>query len=157
MDGGYSTLLRALLSSFGSRLKTVVLFGSRARGEASTNSDHDIFVVLEDLSGDPIARTKQVRRALITCLASLPGAVNLHAKTPSEFEADLTPLYLDVCVDGICLFGEDYFEPLRQRCLAALASSGMKRKRVGGSLFWMLPKDGARNWELTWDGYRERP
>jgi hypothetical protein len=32
----------------------------------------------------------------------------------------------------------------------------MKRTRVGGSLFWMLPGGGPRNWELTWEGYRER-
>jgi hypothetical protein len=133
-----------------------VLFGSRARGEASTDSDHDIFVVAEDLPSDPLGRAKQVRGILIICLADLPGAMNLRAKTPLEFEADLTPLVLDICVDGICLYGEGYFEPLRSKGLAALRSSGMKRTRMHGSLFWMLPGGGPRNWEMTWDGYRER-
>jgi hypothetical protein len=72
---------------------------------------------------------------LINCLADLPGAMGLHARTPAEFEMDLTPLYLDVCVDGLCLYGEDYFEPFRRRCLAALAASGVKRERVGRTLF----------------------
>jgi len=156
MTSEYTVLLRALTGAFGSSLKTVVLFGSRARDEAGPNSDHDIFLVAEDLATDPLARTKQVRGALLACLADLPGAMNLHAKTPLEFEADLTPLYLDICVDGICLYGEGYFEPLRSKCLAALISSRMQRTRVGGSLFWMLPGGGARNWELTWEGYRER-
>jgi predicted nucleotidyltransferase len=152
----YDTLLQALSSSFGPRLKAVVLFGSRARGEASQDSDHDIFVVVQGLQADPLARAREVRGTLSHCLGNLPGSINLHAKTPPEFEADLTPLYLEICVDGICLLGEDYFEPLRKRGLAALASSGMKRSRVGSSLFWMFPDGGARNWELTWDGYRER-
>ena len=156
MTTEYTILLQALTSAFGSRLKTIVLFGSRARGEAGPGSDHDIFVVAEDLPVDPLARTRRVRGALLPWLADLPGAMNLHAKTPSEFEADLTPLVLDICVDGICLYGEEYFEPLRGRCLAALSSSGMKRTRVGGSLFWMLPGGGPRNWELTWEAYRER-
>ena len=157
MDTPYSILLQALSTRFGSRLKTVVLFGSRARGEASPDSDHDIFIVAEGLPADPLGRARQLRGALIDCLANLPGAINLHGKTPLEFEADLTPLYLDICVDGICMHGEEYFEPLRQRALAALASSGMERMRVGGNLFWMFPGGGARDWELTWDGYRERP
>jgi len=156
MTSEYAVLLKALTAAFGSRLKAVVLFGSRARGEAVPDSDHDIFMVAEDLPDDPLARTKQVHGTLLPCLADLPGAMNLHAKTPPEFEADLTPLYLDICVDGICLYGEGYFEPLRSKGLAALRSSRMKRTRVGGSLFWMLPGGGPRNWELTWKGYRER-
>lgn len=157
MSSEYDPLLTALSNRFGSHLKAVVLFGSRARGDPSPDSDHDIFVVVEDLPADPLSRTGLVRGSLRYCLADLPGAMNLHAKTPAEFQADLTPLYLDVCADGICLFGADYFEPLRNRGLAALSASGMKRKRVGGNLFWMLSGNGPRNWELTWDGYRERP
>ncbi|MGE5248904.1 MAG: nucleotidyltransferase domain-containing protein [Bacteroidota bacterium] len=157
MDGGYDVLLRALRAAYGHHLKTVVLFGSRARGEASAHSDHDIFAVIEGLPADPMARARETRMTLIDCLADLPGPIGLHAKTPAEFEADLTPLYLDVCADGICLFGSDYFEPFRRKCLTALASSGMKRERVGRTLFWMLPGNGPKNWELTWEGYRELP
>ncbi len=156
MGREYEPLVEALSNRFGSNLKAVVLFGSRARGDASPYSDHDIFIVADSLPVEPLSRTRQVRACLQHLLAELPGAMNLHAKTPAEFEVDLTPLYLDVCVDGICLFGAEYFEPLRKRGLAALSASGMKRKRVGGSLFWMLPGNGPRNWELTWEGYRER-
>ncbi len=145
------------MSRFGPRLKTVVLFGSRARNEAAPESDHDIFIVVEDLPADPLSRVRETRGALEPYLADLPGTINLRAKTPAEFQADLTPLFLDVVVNGICLLGEAYFEPLRQKGLAALASSGMERKRIGRSLFWMLSGNGPRNWELTWDGYREHP
>ena len=153
----YDPLVKALSNRFGSHLKAVVLFGSRARGDASPDSDHDIFMVVDDLPVDPLSRTRLVRGCLQPLLVELPGAMNLHAKTPAEFQADLTPLYLDVCVDGICLSGAGYFEPLRKRGLAALSASGMKRKRVGGSLCWMLAEDGPKNWELTWEGYSERP
>ncbi len=157
MDQQYDALLQALSAAFGTGLRCVVLFGSRARGESSPDSDHDIFLVADSLPADPLARSRLVRGALLHCLGELPGAMNLHAKTPAEFEADLTPLYLEICVDGICLLGEEYFEPFRKRALAALASSKMQRKRVGGSLYWMLPGSGARHWEMTWDGYSERP
>ncbi|MBM3791575.1 MAG: nucleotidyltransferase domain-containing protein, partial [Acidobacteria bacterium] len=134
-----------------------VLFGSQARGGARADSDHDVFIVAEGLPEDLLGRTRMVRGALAECLADLPGAVNLHARTPPEFESDLTPLVLDVCVDGICLYGAHYFEPFRRKALAALAESGMIRRHVGRSLFWMFPGGGARNWELTWEGYHELP
>lgn len=152
----YEALLKSLLSAFGRRLKTVVLFGSRARGEGRPDSDYDIFIIVEDLPADPLGRNRLVRGALLDCLADLPGAFNIRAKAPAEFEADLTPLFLDICVDGICLFGQDYFEPFRQKALSALASSRMQRKCVGRSLYWMFPHEPPSKWELTWDGYRER-
>jgi predicted nucleotidyltransferase len=157
MDRPYDILLKALLNEFGLSLKTVVLFGSRARGDASPHSDHDIFLVIDGLPDPPMERTRVVRESLRHCLPDLPGPINLHAKTRKEFESDLTPLFLDVCIDGICLFGEEYFGPFRGKAMLALASSEMKRKRVGSSLFWMFPGGGARNWELTWEGYRELP
>lgn len=152
----YARIVDALAGFFGKRLRTVVLFGSRARGDALPESDHDLFIVAEGLPTEPLERVRETRGALMSALPDLPGAVNLHARTPEEFEEDLTPLYLDVIVDGICLYGQDYFEPMRRKGLAALESSGMHRTRTGRTLFWMLPGNRPRNWELTWDGYRER-
>lgn len=156
MIGLYEKIVDALSGFFGNRLRTVVLFGSRARGDARPESDHDLFIVVEGLPTAPLDRARETRAALMPALLDFPGAVNVHARTAAEFEADLTPLYLEVIVDGICLYGEDYFEPMRRRGLAALASSGMRRTRSGRTYFWMFPDDRLRNWELTWDGYRER-
>lgn len=39
----------ALRARFGQRLREVVLFGSRARGDASEDSDVDVLVVADDL------------------------------------------------------------------------------------------------------------
>jgi uncharacterized protein len=156
MDSDYSVLIRALKAAFGNRLKTAVLFGSRARGEAEAESDHDVFVVIDDLSKEPVGRQMELRGALRDFLADLPGAVSLVGRTTEEFEADLTPLYLDVCVDGLCLYGTDYFDPFRKRALAGLQASGMKRRRIGNTLYWSFPDGRARDWEWTWEGYRER-
>jgi predicted nucleotidyltransferase len=43
-------LRRALDELYGDRIERVVLFGSRARGDAGENSDYDIAVFLKDLS-----------------------------------------------------------------------------------------------------------
>ena len=82
---------------------------------------------------------------------------NTIAKTPSEVACNLTPLLLDVCVDGICLFGQDYFDPYRRKALQALQQSGLKRKREGRTWYWQFEQFPTRVWELTWDGYRELP
>ncbi len=145
----YDLVIQALIAAFGERLKTVVLFGSHARGAARPDSDHDLLVVIHNLPLEPVARQRLVRHALLPVLDRLPDSVSLVAKTPQEVAANLTPLLLDVCVDGVCLYGAAYFEFYRTRGLAALHQSTLERQRVGGALMWLAPYL-TTNWELSW-------
>lgn len=43
----------ALAEMYGERLERVVLFGSRARGDAQPDSDYDVAVFLNGLNGSP--------------------------------------------------------------------------------------------------------
>lgn len=152
----YTILVDTLREAFGDRLKTLVLFGSYARGTASPESDHDVLAVIEGLPREPLARQRIVRGALFPAFADLPGPIGLVAKTPTEFQTNLTPLLLDVIADGVCLYGEDFFEPYRTKGLRALAQSGFQRRDLAGSLAWIAPPEAGKDWELEWDGYHER-
>ncbi len=71
------TRFRAALDAlYGSRLERVVLFGSRARGEAREDSDYDVAVFLRDL-GD---RWQEIDRIIpvVTDIIDDTGAV-IHA------------------------------------------------------------------------------
>jgi predicted nucleotidyltransferase len=150
----YQPIIKVLKQSFTTRLKTVVLFGSQARGETRPDSDHDLLVVVETLPLEPLARQRLVNQLLLPILDDLPGAINFVAKTPEEVAVNLTPLLLDVCVDGICLYGEAYFQPYRQKALAALQRAGLRRQKLAGTLMWLLPQMPNLDWELSWEGYR---
>jgi predicted nucleotidyltransferase len=61
----------ALDEMYGERLERVVLFGSRARGDASEDSDYDVAVFLKDLEeGDLTSRWRELDR-----LAGLRSAI----------------------------------------------------------------------------------
>jgi uncharacterized protein len=59
----------------------IILFGSRARGDARPNSDFDVLVIKE--SSEP-----RYRRSvpLYVALADLPGEVEVMVYTPEEIE-----------------------------------------------------------------------
>ncbi len=147
----YDQMIRQFEAVFGNRLKTAILFGSRARGKTAAHKDHDIFLVIEDLPTDPLKRQKEIRQVIW----ELPIRINTIAKTPEEVDSNLTPLLLEICVDGICLYGSDYFEPYRKRAMNALNQSGLMRKRVGQEWRWQFEKIPTKEWEMTWEGFRE--
>ena len=61
----------ALDEIYGDRIECVVLFGSRARGDAGQDSDYDVAVFLNDLKeGDLIGRWRELDR-----LADLSNAI----------------------------------------------------------------------------------
>ena len=155
LEQSYRPVIQSLENIFSDRLKTVVLFGSRARGEGRPDSDHDLFIVVENLPDEPLARQRSVRIALLPILEELPGSINFVAKKPEEVEANLTPLLLDVCVDGICLYGDAYFQPYRQKALSALRQARLRRHQLSGTRMWLFPQLPSGNWELSWEGYRE--
>jgi predicted nucleotidyltransferase len=51
IDPVLSRFRAALNSAYGTRIERVVLFGSRARGDARPDSDYDVAVFLNDLAG----------------------------------------------------------------------------------------------------------
>lgn len=50
----------ALAAMYGARLERVVLYGSRARGDARPDSDYDIAVFLKDYQGDRWAESDKI-------------------------------------------------------------------------------------------------
>jgi hypothetical protein len=147
----YELLVSRLKEIFSERLRAVVLFGSRARGGVREDRDHDIFLVVDGLPEKYLHRQREVHSAI----RDIPMRINTISKTPEEVASNLTPLMLEVCVDGVTLFGEDYFEPIRNKAIQALKDSGLKRKRIGREWHWEFEKMPKREWEITWEGFRE--
>jgi len=152
----YSVLVRTLVEHFGERLKMIVLFGSQSRGDARPDSDHDIFMVIEGLPPDPLARQRMVMTPLLPELLGLPERLSVIAKTPQELLGEPTSLVVDVCTDGIGLYGQAYFAALQTKVMQALRHAGLQRRRLAGTWMWMFPALPEKEWAVTWEGGRER-
>ncbi len=127
----------------------VVLFGSRARGEAGESSDWDLLVLARDLSERAFERHLSLK-------AMLPplwrGQVTLLAKTPSEFEAYLPDVYLDIALDGVILYDPEGYAALRLARLNRLIQShGLVREKFNGDLRWKWERFPGFGWSLRWE------
>jgi predicted nucleotidyltransferase len=98
------TLVRvrsALDRMYGSRIERVVLFGSRARGEAREDSDYDIAVFPQDT---PDIWVEMDRLAdLSTEFLTEDQAYLEILALPAEAWSDRTPLMHEIRADGIIL------------------------------------------------------
>jgi uncharacterized protein len=91
----------ALDELYGDRLERVVLFGSRARGDARPDSDYDVAVFLRDM----IDRGPELRRLADLSTGLLDETDKfVHAMPyPAGSYAERTPLMLGIRTDGVDL------------------------------------------------------
>ncbi len=145
--GLLTRVVSKLREGLGGDLVAVVLFGSRARGEAHEGSDWDVLVIARRLPERTLERAIQLKQMLPP---EHRGEVSLLAKTPEEFMSNLPDLYLDIALDGIVLYDTDEYMTKRLRFLKALIQRrGLQREREDGDLIWRQPT--ASNWSLEWE------
>jgi len=126
----------------------VILFGSRARGEAEKNSDYDIFIVLDNIPFRPIERQE-----FIIDRIGAKGNMNIIAKTREEFESSFPSLYLDLALDGIILFDRDgYMEKRLIKIKNIIKNTGLMRERRYYGFNWKWKKAPQSNWKIDWEG-----
>lgn len=141
-----STLQRGL----GHDLVSVVLYGSRARGDAQWDSDWDLFLIASQLPARPFRRHLYLKKMLPD---SWRGRVSLLAKTPTEFEANLPALFLDIATDGIVLCDtNNYITDRLARINDHIRQQGLYREQHGSDLVWRWRAYPGHNWRFTWEG-----
>jgi predicted nucleotidyltransferase len=92
---------RQVRARLGSRVRKVVLFGSRARGDARDDSDYDVVVVVD-------RRSPEVREVLLTIEVDLPdrygSLVACLLRDEREWAASQgLPIGLNVAREGVTL------------------------------------------------------
>ncbi len=93
---------RAMQELYGARIERVVLYGSRARGDAKPDSDYDIAVFLKDLS----SRWKEVRRIAdveVAILGKTGGMVHAMPYPAGSWRNTSSPLMHEIRKDGVDL------------------------------------------------------
>lgn len=144
-----AVVLSALERSLGDSLVAVVLFGSRARGEADETSDWDLLLIARDLPQKPFQRHLYLKQMLP---ADWRGQVAILAKTPTEFESYLSSLFLDIALDGIILHDpQGYMADRLARLQRLIRNQGLRRTQIEHDMVWRWQRFPGLNWTLEWE------
>ena len=104
-DGAVVDRLRErIVQAFGARVRRVILFGSRARGDALPESDYDVLVVFTELVPEEWLRTVL---ALYDAFRGIGVAVEPHPMSELEFEETKTViggLAYPAATEGVILY-----------------------------------------------------
>lgn len=143
------SLVREAQRHYGQRLRSLVVYGSVARGTAGPLSDLDILIVGDDLPNGRGARIREfepVERAVEPerkALFAQGFRMDLSPvfKTPSEVEHG-SLLFLDMTLDARILFDrDDYFAKYLDILRARLRALGSRRIPFKGGYYWLLKPD----------------
>jgi len=91
----------ALTELYGERIERVVLYGSRARGDAKEDSDYDIAVFLKDLD-DPWREINRLVDLKLAIRDATDAEVNAYP-FPAGSWVKRTPLMHEIRKDGVDL------------------------------------------------------
>jgi predicted nucleotidyltransferase len=142
-------LTAELRQRLGSRLVALVLFGSRARGDAADGSDWDVLLISAHLPPKPFERHLYVKQLLPT---SWRSSVSVLAKTPEEFDAALQVVYLDIALDGVVLYDRQRYVTKRlSKIRRHLATQGLYRAREGQNFHWRWRHAPPSDWSFQWE------
>jgi predicted nucleotidyltransferase len=149
MQAQLAKVVSALKQGLGNGLIAVVLFGSRARGEADGASDWDLLVIAHKLPDKTLERHLWLKSVLPI---EWRGRVSVLAKTPLEFEARLPSLYLDIALDGLVLYDtHGYITERLARLRKLIQSKGLRRETAQRDFVWRWQKFPGFNWSLEWE------
>ncbi|MFM1842515.1 MAG: hypothetical protein RLZZ490_1251 [Cyanobacteriota bacterium] len=87
---------------YGDSLKRIILYGSQARGEATTESDIDVMIVLTamDSAGDEIIRLGDIKNQLNLKYDQL---ISIFPVTENDYLHKQTPLLINIRQEGVPL------------------------------------------------------
>jgi len=98
-DPALVRLREALSELYGDRLERVMLYGSRARGDARPDSDYDVAVFLRDMTdlGPELHRLANLEMAIVDATGEVVHAMPYRAGSHDE----RTPLMREIRREGI--------------------------------------------------------
>jgi len=139
----------ALRAGLGERLRSLVLFGSRARGDYRPGSDWDLLAIAADLPRPGLDRYRELNTMLPI---ELRGSVAIRAVTPEEFEARVPAFYLDIAIDGQVLYdpsgyATERFAQLRR----TIERAGLHRERTPAGDVWEWDSPPGPDWSIDWE------
>lgn len=112
----------------------IILYGSRAKGTFTPQSDADIIVISNNFNQDFLSRIRSLIDLNATALPIEPLGY-----TESEFIIMLESFRLtalDSVSEGIALYGEDYFDHLKERL-----GEHEKKGFYKGKTSWHIPAE----------------
>ena len=92
----------ALNEMYGERIERVVLYGSRARGDAQADSDYDVAVFLRDMP-DRIAEMNRLADLATDILYSEGQFIHAMPYRAGSYNDDRVPLMHEIRAEGIDL------------------------------------------------------
>lgn len=112
----------------------IILYGSRAKGTFTTESDADIIIISNNFDQDFLSRISNLIDLNTTIIPIEPLGY-----TELEFTGMLEAFRLtalDAVSEGIALYGKDYFNHLKER-LRELENKGVYK----GKISWHVPAE----------------
>jgi predicted nucleotidyltransferase len=119
------------------------------RGDHWPESDWDLLVIATGLPEKLLERYHYLKSTLPP---GMRGAVSMLAKTPEEFEARVSSVYLDIALDGRILYDPLGYAVEKLATLRRIMDkAGLYRQRTPSGDMWVWRDPPRGPWAIEWE------
>ena len=130
-----------IVAYYGDRLVSIVIYGSIARGVATSQSDIDILLIVNGLHKRKLKRIDEFIDNVEAKLKGVELYISPIIKIPEEASQG-SPLFFDMVYESFILFDKDhFFHKIIERLRKRLEELGSKRVFKGNRWYWILKPD----------------
>lgn len=108
---------KEIYKEFGTLLKGIILFGSRARKETSIKGDIDILIIVDDVTNeiDPVFvdTYRIITEKTVRKVSDRLHVITLKFSTFWEYVRNSDPIAVNLLRDGVALLDSGFFSPLQ--------------------------------------------
>lgn len=141
----YVELLRDRFKNLkGSCIRAVLVFGSRARGEAEGKSDLDLLILHEGCGvEDPVLRRRYLYSLIREVIDGVFEDITVIDMMLKHFlkPVEINSLLLNIYWDAIVVYDEtDILQEFLIHVRESITKCGLKRVKNGKAYYWILPE-----------------
>lgn len=134
-------LQKKIIEFYGDRLISLIIYGSYARGTATSQSDLDLLLIVKKLPKRKMKRIEEFINNVENKLQVSSYYISPVIKTQEEASQG-SPLFFDMVYDVIILYDrEEFFQNILESLRKRFKELGSQRIWRGNRWYWILKPD----------------
>lgn len=136
-------LIKLIRVFYKDNLRSLVIFGSYARGEVTLGSDIDILIILKECKLSYRERLQEFYEDIESKITTGPSLLVSPIILKEEEAREFNPIYLEIMENNIIVFDDGTFKNILDKLKRLQEERVIEKKTLKGKTYWRVRDEKA--------------